>query len=977
MKNTMKKILLSFVIIITAMVCFAFSATALAETGKCGDNLYWDYDVSSGELIIYGEGAMYNNVHDGSPFYNSKIRTIVIKDGVTSIGDRAFWKCSYLESIVFCDSLTSIGECAFLECTKIEKLEIPEAVTLIEDSAFLDCSNLKSVKLPKDLTSIKGGTFADCINLTEIIFPENITSIGQQAFQGCDSLTEFRFPDGVEIVETLVLSGCVNLEKVYIPSSAKTIYFSAFTYCKKLKYIEIDDGNINYCSDENGVVYSKDKTILKFYPTGKTDKEFTIPNGVKTIGGGAFCGVFSNTQNTSNGSYCNRSLQTVAIPRTVTEIKKCAFFYYISLKDVVFLGTETEWKDIKIGDLNFYKSSPTFYYLLKELFPAGYNFYEDSYSFGNYDDPSLSKKYFTSLFCSANAEEIYKGNKNASGGLCYGMASSTAAIYSNLPPINSIYNKSLTGSTTFANNLRDVEKISKLNIGDKTISVSDYIKYSYVYQYSEDVMLQRDSTRFLSEKIQGEESDYNKNGIFELYELIKTVTKNNGLRVIIILDQTPIVENGYCHAVLCVGVDNNSILIDDSNLRPEHGFNDELAHLTINEDGSWVYGPYNGIINSSNTVISYTLDCYKPYEILLTGEKVLADDHWLGNNNNTGNNYIVGCEKLDVGKGILYCDAENYELNEFERTEILDIASGENNIEQEGKLYWVNENEKISITNIENSDENAEFHFSSGETIAEAVISDGSSITFDSDKSMKIDSEINEDYTVSYVYCFEDENYNDNVIRVSVLGIASNEIIEVENTDDGVAVTGISDGTVTLTKNDEVIETQEIKDAVGEIEITYDKTGEDEDVELDYHSHSYSSSITTPATHTAEGIETFLCSCGDSYTKPVAKLEGHTHTVTNTVAPTCTKNGLTVYTCACGNSYTATIPAAGHSHGDDGICKNCGEYNKAYDKTLSDSENCSHLCHQSGFMGFIWMIVRVFIKLFKTNPVCECGAAHY
>ncbi len=600
-------------------------------------------------------------------------------------------------------------------------------------------------------------------------------------------------------------------------------------------------------------------------------------------------------------------------------------------------------------------------------FPAGYNFDEDSYSFGNFGDKSLSKKYFTSLFKSSNAEEIYKVTKKA-GGLCCGFAYSTVAIYNNIPTVNSIYDKSLTGKITYANTLRDVSKSSKIDIGDKTISISDYIKYSYVYQLSEDVLQQRRNSRIYYGS--------NQNGIFELYNLVKSVTEDNNLYVVIWLNQIKdIVPDSDCHTVVCVGIEGNSILIDDSNLRQDHGYNDELARLRINDDGTWVYEPYNGKYNYQNTFIDYALDCHKPYSILLTGEKVLADDHWL-ENNDTGNSYVVGCEKLDEGRGILYCDAVNYELNDFEKTEFLDIGSGEDNSEYNGKLYWVDENEKISVTNIENSGKNSEFHFSSGDTISEVIISDGSSVTFDSDKSMEIDAEMNNEYTVSYAYCFEDENYKDNIVRISVSGVASDEVIEAKQTDNGIEVTGISDGTVTLTKDDEVIETQEIKDAVGEIEITYDKNGENEDVELEYHSHSYTSSITTPATHTAEGIETFTCSCGDSYTKTVAKLEDHTYTST-TVSPNCTTDGITTYTCACGDSYTVTVPATGHSHGDDGLCINCGEYNKAYDKTLSDSDNCSHLCHKSGFMGFIWMIVRIFIKLFKTNPICECGAAHY
>lgn len=93
-------------------------------------------------------------------------------------------------------------------------------------------------------------------------------------------------------------------------------------------------------------------------------------------------------------------------------------------------------------------------------------------------------------------------------------------------------------------------------------------------------------------------------------------------------------------------------------------------------------------------------------------------------------------------------------------------------------------------------------------------------------------------------------------------------------------------------------------------------------------------------------------------------------------APTCTKDGFTTYKCkACGDTYIGnTVAATGHVDNDgDYKCDNgCGhEFEKPAD------DNCDHLCHKDGFLGFIWKIVQFFQKLFRINPVCECGAAHY
>ncbi len=138
---------------------------------------------------------------------------------------------------------------------------------------------------------------------------------------------------------------------------------------------------------------------------------------------------------------------------------------------------------------------------------------------------------------------------------------------------------------------------------------------------------------------------------------------------------------------------------------------------------------------------------------------------------------------------------------------------------------------------------------------------------------------------------------------------------------------------------------------------------------VDKLDHEYTSQITTPATHLATGNRTYTCSiCGNSYTETIAKTSQHTYTASNVLAPACEKEGYTVYICECGDSYNGDIKSAtGHDYEGD-TCKTCGE---------SKVENCSCNCHKSGFMGLIWKILRFFYKLFKTNPVCSCGVAHY
>ncbi len=118
----------------------------------------------------------------------------------------------------------------------------------------------------------------------------------------------------------------------------------------------------------------------------------------------------------------------------------------------------------------------------------------------------------------------------------------------------------------------------------------------------------------------------------------------------------------------------------------------------------------------------------------------------------------------------------------------------------------------------------------------------------------------------------------------------------------------------------------------------------------------------------SEGLKHIECAVCEEIIKneTIAKLP-HSYNSVITEA-TCESDGYTTYTCVCGDTYTGDNTAAkGHSY-TEGVCTVCGE---------SKIENCSCNCHKSGFMGFIWKLLNFFQKLFKTNPTCACGAAHY
>ena len=153
--------------------------------------------------------------------------------------------------------------------------------------------------------------------------------------------------------------------------------------------------------------------------------------------------------------------------------------------------------------------------------------------------------------------------------------------------------------------------------------------------------------------------------------------------------------------------------------------------------------------------------------------------------------------------------------------------------------------------------------------------------------------------------------------------------------------------------------------------------------------HTYTSEITTPATHTTEGVKTFTCECGDTYTETVEKIADHSYEAVVT-APTCTAYGYTTLACECGENYTSNYTSATNHIDNDGDYKcdyGCGyAFEKPADPTPDEPEtpdtpseptdDCSCNCHKGGIVGFFFKIILFFQKLFGMNKVCTCGVKH-
>nr|WP_300865857.1 leucine-rich repeat protein [uncultured Acetatifactor sp.] len=292
------------------------SANESIGSGTLDGGLTWNL-TKAGTLTISGSGAMpdFSSAAE-QPWRDnsSEIRSVIIENGVTTIGACAFWESGIL-GVEIPSSVTMIGNSAFRK-SSIISVTIPSGVKTIGDSAFRECANLSSVNVSEGVEKIDQNAFRACARLTSIDLPASIGEVGASAFFQCQALTMVSFAPGdkqVKLGDNL-FTQCYYLARVTLPQSADRIGEGMFQNCLTLAGVE-------------------------------------IPQGVESIGASAFasCSAFT----------------TVIIPDSVTEIGIAAFTG-CPLKDIYFTGTEAQWNSVsKIGDTAATVSKATMHYEYK------------------------------------------------------------------------------------------------------------------------------------------------------------------------------------------------------------------------------------------------------------------------------------------------------------------------------------------------------------------------------------------------------------------------------------------------------------------------------------------------------------------------------------------------------------------------------------------------------------------------------------
>ena len=280
------------------------------QSGETGQ-LSWLYDPKEQSLTLSGAGAIPDYPIAETPWHELRehIKAIVLREGVTRIGDYAFYDCTALTSVEIPEGVTQIGESAFACCQSLESVTIPGSVTEIGEGAFESCDSMMVLELASGLKCVGAFAFSECVALRELVLPNtveridrsaftgvalqeliipgNVQEIGDNAFNGCIRLSSLTLSEGIRVIEEMAFSNCSDLTEVLIPASVECLGDGVFSDCLAMTQIAVAPESEHFVVRDD-ILYSKDLSVLVHYPAAKEEQEFTIPEEVRKIAGLAF-----------------------------------------------------------------------------------------------------------------------------------------------------------------------------------------------------------------------------------------------------------------------------------------------------------------------------------------------------------------------------------------------------------------------------------------------------------------------------------------------------------------------------------------------------------------------------------------------------------------------------------------------------------------------------------------------------------------
>ena len=342
-------------------VCLAFGSVAALPQGIFDGGIGITASAKTGD----GSDLSTQTLEDGTleiTRYNGDGGTVIIPSEiygkkVTKIGQSAF-DCPLYDlvsptKIIISEGITDIGQYAFYGCNKLESIELPSTLRNMDTCVFGGCSKLKEIKVAeggKYYCSKDGVMYTKDLRelvlcpatKTSVTIPNGVEYIGFKSFED-GQITSVTLPESVTAICGNAFRGCPNIKTINIPSKVDFVGLDAFEDCKNLESITVNSKN-KYFSSASGVLYNKDKTSLIECPTKK--KSLTIPSTVETIKEDAFrYGTIESLTLPDSVYKIGRyafvqcaSLKSVKLSKNITDPGECAFMDCASLEKVSITG---------------------------------------------------------------------------------------------------------------------------------------------------------------------------------------------------------------------------------------------------------------------------------------------------------------------------------------------------------------------------------------------------------------------------------------------------------------------------------------------------------------------------------------------------------------------------------------------------------------------------------------------------------------
>ena len=348
----MRKFLLSLAALMAAVCMNATIVNGITYSLNSYDSTAWVSADESGENLYQGDMVIPATVeYEGTPYrvtqiytyafsYETRLKSIVLPEGLESIEYGAFDHCDSLLSITLPSTLKSIAPTAFQYCLQLDSIGLPDNLEVIDEEVFLGCENLRAIHLPANLKTIGYEAFHRCYKLANITFPEGLQKIMRDAFWDCYGLTEITLPSTLTVLSDYAFEQCINLRSINLPESITEMGNYLFMGDTLLSEPIYNSKYFAYCPPKYATSYAVPDGIQVilggafFDPEGySTLESVTLPSSVRIIYNDGFnnctqlSSVTLNEGLTDIGSnaFANTHLTSLALPASLTYVSATAF----------------------------------------------------------------------------------------------------------------------------------------------------------------------------------------------------------------------------------------------------------------------------------------------------------------------------------------------------------------------------------------------------------------------------------------------------------------------------------------------------------------------------------------------------------------------------------------------------------------------------------------------------------------------------